>query len=109
MTEPELRQFFSDLARKVEDSLPPGPSSKGKCLFALIVADTTEPGVGQYVSNVQRGDMIRLLRETADRLERREDVPRSLGQRATGRNRRPGGPPVGPALTRLMTKGVGRC
>jgi hypothetical protein len=76
MTEPELREFFSALARKVEDELPPGPSAKGKCLFALIVSDDTGPGVGQYVSNVRRADMIKLLRETADRLERREDIPR---------------------------------
>lgn len=76
MTEIELREFFTALARKVEDALPPGPSSKGKCLFALIVADTIEPGVGQYVGNVVRADMIKLLRETAYRLEQREDIPR---------------------------------
>ena len=76
MTEPELRDYFSALARKVEAELPPGPSARGTCLFALIVADTMSPGVGQYVSNVQRADMIRLLRETADRLQGREDIPR---------------------------------
>lgn len=76
MTEPELRRFFRSVARKVEAMLPPGPSAHGKCLFALIVADAVEPGIGQYVSNVQRADMVRLLRETADRLERREDIPR---------------------------------
>lgn len=76
MTEPELRDFFRALAREVENRLPPGPSSNGKCLFALIVADSTEPGIGQYVSNVQRPDMIRLLRETADRIEQRQDIPR---------------------------------
>jgi hypothetical protein len=76
MTEPELRDYFNRLARMVEDALPAGPSAKGKCLFALIVADSVEPGVGQYVSNVNRADMVRLLRETADRLERREDLPR---------------------------------
>lgn len=76
MTEPELRAFFRNLAVEIEARLPPGPSSHGKCLFALIVADSTGPGVGQYVSNVERPGMIKLLRETADRLERREDVPR---------------------------------
>ena len=76
MTEPELRGYFRDLASLVESVLPPGPSKQGRCLFALIVADSTEPGVGQYVSNVERADMIRLLRETADRLEGREDIPR---------------------------------
>lgn len=76
MTEPELRKFFRKLARKIEEQLPPGPSAQGKCLFALIVADTEGPGVGQYVSNVRRKDMIEMLRETADRLEKREDIPR---------------------------------
>lgn len=75
MTEPELREVFKKLALKVESELPPGPSKNGKCLFALIVADAIEPGVGQYVSNVVREDMIRLLRETANRLEAREDIP----------------------------------
>jgi hypothetical protein len=76
MTEPELREFFRNLAIQIEDSLPPGPSRNGKCLFALIVADSVEPGIGQYVSNVQRADMVRMLRETADRIEGRQDIPR---------------------------------
>lgn len=76
MTEPELRDFFRGIASWIENALPPGPSAKGKCLFALIVTDTIEPGIGQYVSNVQRADMIKMLRETADRLEKREDIPR---------------------------------
>jgi hypothetical protein len=76
MDEPELRDYFRGLARALEECLPPGPSKNGKCLFFLIVADTVEPGVSQYVSNVQRGDAIRMLRETADRLETRGDVTR---------------------------------
>lgn len=76
MTEPELRTYFTGLARAIEESLPPGPSNKGKCLFCLLVADSTEPGIAQYVSNVQRADMIKMLRETADRLSKREDIPR---------------------------------
>jgi hypothetical protein len=76
LTEPELRDYFRGLARMIEGALPPGPSSKGRCLFALIVTDTMEAGIGQYVSNVQRADMIKMLRETADRLEKNEDIPR---------------------------------
>jgi hypothetical protein len=75
MTEPELREFFTQLARTIESELPPGPSANGKCLFFLIVADET-PGVGQYVSNVHRVDAIKLLRECADRLERNQAVSR---------------------------------
>lgn len=76
MTEPELRSFFGDIAKSVEGLLPPGPSSRGKCLFALLVTDSLGPGVAQYVSNVEREGMIQMLRETADRLEKRLDKPR---------------------------------
>ena len=76
MTEPELSDCLVALARLVEAMLPPGPSAKGKCLFALIVTDSVGPGIGQYISNVQRGGMTELLRETANRIERNEDVRR---------------------------------
>lgn len=76
MTEPELRAYFFGLAAMLEDQLPPGPSARGKCLFFLIVNDQIDPGIAQYVSNVQRADAIKMLRETADRLERRQDVTR---------------------------------
>ena len=76
MDEFELRDFFSGIARNLEGQLPPGPSARGKCLFFLIVSDQIEPGISQYVSNVQRADAIKMLRETADRLDSREDVTR---------------------------------
>jgi hypothetical protein len=76
MTEPELLDYFSGLANLIENRLPPGPSRKGKCLFVLLVTDETGPRTAQYVSNARRGDIIQFLRETADRLEGREDIPR---------------------------------
>jgi hypothetical protein len=76
MTEPELKAMFSGIAKWLENALPPGPGPRGNCLFALVVTDSIEPGVGQYVSNVVRSDMVKMLRETADRLERREDIER---------------------------------
>lgn len=76
MTEPELRKYFAELATKLEGELPPGPSKRGKCLFVLLVCDSTEPGVSQYVSNARREDIIKLLRETASVLAKRQDVPR---------------------------------
>ena len=76
MNEPELRSYFNRMAKLIEDWLPPGPSAKGKCLFFLIVNDQIEPGIAQYVSNVQREDAIKMLRETADRLELNQDVTR---------------------------------
>lgn len=74
MTERDLRRYFRDLAVMIEDELPPGPSRKGKCLFVLLVMDQTP--ISHYVSNAVRADIIKMLRETADRLENREDVPR---------------------------------
>lgn len=80
MTEPELNEFFTKLARLVEAELPPGPSSKGKCLFMLVVVPTCEPGTAQYVGNMQRTGAIGTLRELCDRLEtntdKRRDDPR---------------------------------
>ena len=74
MSEPELRDYFRQLARNIEAQLPPGPSNKGRCLFVLLVTD--ESNIAQYVSNAVRSDIIKFLRETADRLESSEDIPR---------------------------------
>lgn len=78
MTEVELREYFTWLARRTEEVLPDGPSRKGKSLFVLLVFD--DPGACQYVSNCSRENMVRALRESADRLERREDIARVEGQ-----------------------------
>lgn len=43
-------------------------------LFALIVFN--DPKATQYIANCQREDMIDAMRETANRLERKQDVPR---------------------------------
>lgn len=42
--------------------------------FALVVFEFGDPKVGNYISNVQRDDMILALRELADRLERKQGV-----------------------------------
>lgn len=47
----------------------------GKMGFALIVFDFNQPGISNYISNAKRADMIKSLRETADRLEKRQDLP----------------------------------
>jgi len=43
----------------------------GMC-WALLVSNFEAPGIGNYISNGSREDMIKSLRETADRLE--EDI-----------------------------------
>lgn len=68
-TEPELARLMKAIADSVKAQLPP------ETLFAVIVFD--DPGLGQYISNARRPEMIEALRETADRLEAGEDIPRS--------------------------------
>ncbi len=41
--------------------------------FTILVFPFNNPGTANYVSNAQRPDMIKALRETADRLEKKED------------------------------------
>ena len=48
--------------------------------FALLVFPFGDPGISNYISNAQRGDMITALREAADRLEKNEDIPAIQGQ-----------------------------
>lgn len=49
----------------------------GKMGFALIVFELGKPGISNYVSNASREDMIKSLREAADRLEKNQDIPRA--------------------------------
>lgn len=70
MTEPELRDLTNHVLRAVQSRLPPGA---GFCVLFWLQG---KHQVGQYGSNCRRADMILALREAADRLERREDVPR---------------------------------
>lgn len=72
MTEPELRDLLNAMGRKLEAVA----SNHGveKPLFALVLFN--DPKVGQYICNCNRSDTIKALRETADRLESRQDVPR---------------------------------
>jgi hypothetical protein len=68
MTEPELRDACDGVANAVRARLPAGTR------FAVLMFEAD--GIAQYVGNANRRDMIKALRETADRLARREDVTR---------------------------------
>jgi hypothetical protein len=70
MTEPELGELTTGLLDAIKERLPPDTS------FTVLFWPFGEHGIAQYGSNSKRADMIRALRETADRLERRQDVPR---------------------------------
>lgn len=76
MTEPELTALFRNVGFALNHLLPLRRDG-GKTLFILLATDDAEKsGIAQYVSNARREDCIRWLRETADRLEGRDDVPR---------------------------------
>ncbi len=72
MTEPELRDLMTSLAQQIE--MIGRQRLDKKPLFALVVFN--DPKVGQYICNCERETMIEALRETAERLEKRQDVPR---------------------------------
>jgi 23S rRNA U2552 (ribose-2'-O)-methylase RlmE/FtsJ len=63
MDEPTLRKYFSALAEMIQSVLPVGD------LFALVVFENNMET--QYVSNAQRKEVIKALRECANRLELR--------------------------------------
>ena len=44
--------------------------------FALLVFNFDAPGIGNYISNGSRENMITSLRETASILEKNQDKPR---------------------------------
>lgn len=48
--------------------------------FTLLVFPFNNPGISNYVSNSNRSDMIKVLRETANRLEKNQDIPKTKGE-----------------------------
>lgn len=52
-----------DIGRTIKEACPPGWG------FALILASYGEDGFMTYLASMQRQDAIKLLRETADKIE----------------------------------------
>jgi hypothetical protein len=67
MSREELKYYLRRLSRAVEEVLPPGPSKRGKCDFALVLSD--EPGTVYYACNSRRR-ITPALRTTVSRFER---------------------------------------
>ena len=72
MTEPELKSLMTSCAYAIEGAAKIHRVEKP--LFALIMFN--DPAVGQYICNCERETTIKALRETADRLEAKQDIPR---------------------------------
>lgn len=43
--------------------------------ITILTYQLNKPGIANYISDAERGDMIKMLRETADRLEKKQDFP----------------------------------
>jgi hypothetical protein len=72
MNEPELTKLMQLAAKSLEDSFRVSGAEKPH--FVLVVFN--DPKIAQYISNCRRSDIIQAMRETADRLERKQDVTR---------------------------------
>ena len=72
LNEPELQMLMSTLAGGIEFLV--GELGIERPLFTLLLWN--DPQIAQYVSNCARAEMILALRESAERLERRQDVQR---------------------------------
>lgn len=72
MDERELSRAMTAAAVAVERSFK--ERGIAKPLFCLVVFNDAK--IAQYVSNCRRDDMITAMRETADRIERNQDVKR---------------------------------
>lgn len=69
--------FLQEIAIMIDEKLK--VSCGRKIGFALVVFEFDNPGIGNYVSNAERESMIKALRETADRLKLRQDIPKTIG------------------------------
>ncbi len=72
LNEPTMKFMLDKMGKSIENVAAQHQVDKPK--FALLLFD--DPGLGQYCCNCERKDVITALRETADRLERKEDIPR---------------------------------
>ncbi len=73
MTPGDVSKYLTDLGTATASILPLREDGEGPAIFILIVSGDLGPGEGHYVSNIVREDAVRWLRETADRIERKQD------------------------------------
>jgi hypothetical protein len=66
------------LAQVIGDVLPEIYGEKMG--FFLSVFHFIKPGTADYISNGKREDVIKALRETANRLEKNEVIPVTIGE-----------------------------
>lgn len=67
-----MDKFMRELASMINANITDRYGEKG---FTLLVFEFNKPGLSNYISNADRQSMIVALRETADRLEKNQDIP----------------------------------
>lgn len=72
MTEPQLQTLMTHVADLVKSALG---HVQGQPKFCVLVFN--DPAVAQYVSSCRRAEMIQALRESADRFEAGQALPRT--------------------------------
>jgi hypothetical protein len=72
MTEPELRELMNTMGGGIDFMAQ--ELGVEKPLFVLLLFN--DPKIAQFMSSCDRSTMVEALRETADRLERKETVDR---------------------------------
>lgn len=71
--------FMQSMARVIDAALQEELGRKVGFALLLFDFDAAEGTAGNYISNVERGSMIKALRESANRLEQNQDIPRTIG------------------------------
>ncbi len=72
MDEMELKELMNAVCYAIEEIAYALKVEKPKFVVVLF----NDPKIAQYGSNCNRSDIIKSMRETAERLERKEDVTR---------------------------------
>lgn len=72
----QTEEIMKYLAKVLDDAISEFFPQAG---FALIIFKFHEEGLSNYISNAERGSMIKALKEIVERLEKNEDIPVALG------------------------------
>jgi hypothetical protein len=72
MTEAELAELMTTCGKQLEVVCAVLGAEKPRFVLLLF----NDPSVAQYISNCERQDVIKALREAADRFERQQVIPR---------------------------------
>lgn len=73
----EAEEFMRIMASAIEESL--AEAFEQKMGFALFCFEFGKPGISNYISNADRSDMIKALKETIKRFENGEFMPAIIG------------------------------